>query len=482
MSLLLDALKKAADDKQKASQNGASQKQAPQKETSKAEVITAEPASSGLKAEAAASEKAKTLTEELTLQETNDTPDATAAPGEDTTVLSLDDIEPEHGSHLAASDLKTDRLNTSSVETEGLTLESNAANTSGQQNSIENGPEYSDSGAGRFTVSDEALSMLIHKTNRDVKRGRRILIFSVLIISLAITVSGGLFYYMDMQAEIAALERKHRVAMQAMRSKTSREKIPDNSEIIRNLVSESTLDKKVQYAKQHNASEKNPGQVQDKVNVKAENNSGNTKTATPALSIQKTNKPDPVGEKLDAAWLAYESGQYDEATKLYKETLSFEKNNRDALLGLGAIAILEKNKTQAKNIYLALLELDPRDPIATAALASLHNDLSTLDSDKAYLLSMLEKNPGANHLNFALGNIYAQQNKWKSAQQYYFNAWQYNNENADYLFNLAVSMDQLSKQEQAINFYKESLLKSVNKQVSFSREAVEKRISELSEL
>ena len=94
---------------------------------------------------------------------------------------------------------------------------------------------------------------------------------------------------------------------------------------------------------------------------------------------------------------------------------------------------------------------------------------------------MLESNPKAAHLNFSLGNIYAQKGEWKAAQQSYFNAWQQDNENADYLFNLAVSMDQLSKQELAIKFYKNSLLKSDNKQVSFSREAVKKRISELSE-
>jgi len=43
-------------------------------------------------------------------------------------------------------------------------------------------------------------------------------------------------------------------------------------------------------------------------------------------------------------------------------------------------------------------------------------------------------------------------------------------------------MDQLGKQQQAVDFYKDSLNKSKNKQVSFSREAVQKRITELSEL
>jgi tetratricopeptide (TPR) repeat protein len=95
---------------------------------------------------------------------------------------------------------------------------------------------------------------------------------------------------------------------------------------------------------------------------------------------------------------------------------------------------------------------------------------------------MLRRNPDDAHLNFALGNVFAQQGKWKPAQQSYFNAWQRDNGNADYLFNLAVSMDQLGKQKQAVEFYQDCLTKSANKQVAFSREAVRKRITELSRL
>ena len=108
-------------------------------------------------------------------------------------------------------------------------------------------------------------------------------------------------------------------------------------------------------------------------------------------------------------------------------------------------------------------------------------DKTSIESGEEYLLTMLESNPKAAHLNFSLGNIYAQKGEWKAAQQSYFNAWQQDSENADYLFNLAVSMDQLSKQEQALKFYKDSLLKSNNKQVGFSREAVRQRIKTLSE-
>ena len=131
---------------------------------------------------------------------------------------------------------------------------------------------------------------------------------------------------------------------------------------------------------------------------------------------------------------------------------------------------------------MSLLEQDPRDPIAIAAIASLQSNGVSLQEDEKFLQNMLLKNPDAAHLNFALGNVYAQQEKWKSAQQSYFKAWQQDIENADYIFNLAVSLDQLGKPEQAINLYRDSLSKSNNKQVSFSREDVQKRITELSGL
>jgi tetratricopeptide (TPR) repeat protein len=269
--------------------------------------------------------------------------------------------------------------------------------------------------------------------------------------------------------------------MQSMRSKTNNEKTPDKSEIIRNLVSDAELEEKVKYAKKHMADDRS--QVRAKPAVKpTKSNQVKIKSAVAELSIERTNKSDPVGEKLNDAWLAYEAADYTEAKQSYKDVLVLEKNNRDALLGLGAIAVIEKDRATARKVYLSLLDFDPRDPVATAAIASLHGDESSLVTDKNHLHSILKKNPDAPHLNFALGNVYAKLNKWTAAQQYYFNAWQHDNKNADYIFNLAVSMDQLNKQKQAIDFYKDSLVKASDKQVSFSREAVQKRIAELTRL
>ncbi len=422
MSLLLDALKKAADDKKKISQGA--------------------PAESSSDADAA----------------TNDVREATEE-------LTLDPLAPEN----IDADETTDEVEDLAIEPEREALQSAQNKNSGH------------TAANSYTVSDEALSMLIYKTNRDVKQSRRVVFVSVLLVSLVILISGGIYYYMDMQTKIAALERKHRIAMHSMELKTSREKTPDNSKIIRNLVGESGLDDKVEYAKKHLAEKKNFQQKKPRPAVAA-NDRKNARAAAPAVTFQKTNKADPVAENLEQAWQAYEAAQYSRAKKLYKDVLAIEKNNRDALLGLGAIAVIEKDNRAAKEAYIVLLKRDPRDPIAIAALASLRNNTVATETDEKYLLNMVQKNPDDAHLVFALGNAYAQQGKWKAAQQSYFEAWQRDNENADYVFNLAVSMDQLGKPEQAVKFYQSSLRKSVNKQVVFSREAVQKRINELSGL
>jgi len=436
MSLLLDALKKAADDKQKAAQDRPTEETLNPVETEKEPELTVQASDDGLQSIG--------QTEELTLD-----------------AIDTDTIEPVDETS------KTNGVEAAEESVEDGTLQL-------EQDNHPDSPEQKN-----YTVSDEALSMLIYKTNRDVKQGKRLVMISVMIFSLAILASGAAYYYMDMQSEIADLERKHKIAMQSMQSKTNREKAPVQSEIIRNLVSEADLEDKVQYAKkrmvekpaQQQSLQRSPAVASEKVR----NEAG-------AVSFQKTNKTDPIAEKLGQAWQAYDDGRYSSAKNLYIEVLNSEENNRDALLGLGAIAVIEKDYVPARDIYMSLLEQDPRDPIAIAAIASLQTDGVSLQEDERFLANMLLKNPNAAHLNFALGNVYAQQEKWKSAQQYYFNAWQQDIENADYIFNLAVSLDQLGKPELAINLYRDSLSKSNNKQVSFSREDVQKRITELSGL
>lgn len=360
-------------------------------------------------------------------------------------------------------------------------------------------PAIRDSGSDR-TISDEALNMLIYNSNRDIRKQRIATVTSMIIISLLVLLSGGFYFYTDMQAEIASLERQHSTAMLAMQAKTSSEQAPKQSEIIRNLVSDKGLDEKVQFARDKMSAGTqltSTGKPENTTDAAASGNavsasrqvSENRKSATTAndddgqalLSIQKSRSIDPIENKLEQAWLAYDIGDRQTSRRLYSEVLSAEPQNRDALLGIGAISIVEGDQRSAIDAYIRLLELDPTDPIASAALSDLRTSDSNAGEVERYLVNMLQKNPESSPLNFATGNFYARRGQWQDAQKHYFIAWNNDADNADYLFNLAVSMDQLNKPEQALGFYRDSLVRAGDRQVSFSREAVRKRIAALSE-
>lgn len=463
MSLLLDALKKAADDKHKLSRGDYA--------GSKAGTRDMQSVNSSVR------DEIRTITEELGLdhvEQQGSSPEILSLhENEDLAELALD-IDGNHSS-TSAEIIESVAINRDAGQEkpEELNMDINV-NDNGSVKTADN---------KKFQISDDALLMLVDKTNRDVNKQKIIFVISLFITSLVILIAGGIYYYLDAQSEIAAIERKHQTAIQSMQSKTSKEKVPENREIIRTLVSDAKLDEKVKVARQHIANEKNSADKKHlQVKSKQSSKSKIAKAIGSDISIIKSSKVDPLSKKLDDAWLVYENGNYQEAKKLYMGVLKAESGNRDALLGLGAIAVVEQDSTSARNIYSILLKKNPDDPIAAAALANIYSEKSFHESGEEYLLSMLRKNPGAPDLNFSLANIYAQQNKWKSAQEYYFNAWKYDNNNADYTYNLAVSMDQLSKRQQALSFYRESLVKAANKQVSFSREAVEKRIQELSGL
>jgi len=499
MSLLLDALKKAADDKQKVSQRESTDEEAAASEvdavSSPASVTSDTPLSveipdnneteRSLTAEedAAVTHVTSDDGEELTLDEIDTDTEAadTSENNLEIPELSLDAMQPE-----TAGDIGRDERDVETVEVSSPDISVQDGSADESRASAESTSDTER--ASSYTITDDALSMLIYKTNANVRKNNRMLISGVLLMSMLVLVAGGFYYYLDMQAEIADLERKHQIAMQSMRSKTSGDKAPEKSEIIRNLVSDADLDEKVEYAKKHMPKSTASSGVLSPRRATPESAAKKASVASAriegagTLSIQRTNKTDPVGDTLESAWLAYEAGRYDEAKGLYSDVLLIEKKNRDARLGLAAIAVIEKDTQTARQLYRSLLRLDPRDPIATAAITSLRSDGSAVKQDENYLLSMIEKNPKDPHLNFALGNVYAQQGRWKLAQQQYFNAWQQDAENADYVFNLAVSMDQLSKPQQAVSFYRDSLKKANDKQVSFSREAVQKRIVELSGL
>jgi hypothetical protein len=184
---------------------------------------------------------------------------------------------------------------------------------------------------------------------------------------------------------------------------------------------------------------------------------------------------DPLVEQ---GYDAYQKGDLAGARDSYLRLLAREPNNRDALLGLAAIDARSGRFDAAESRYVRLLELDPRDAQAVAGLAAIRAPIDPVASESR-LKNLLASQPEASYLYFTLGNLYAQQSNWSEAQAAYFKAFAADPENADYAFNLAVSLDQLRQRKSALDYYQRALALADKRPGGFDRAQAQARVREL---
>ncbi len=190
----------------------------------------------------------------------------------------------------------------------------------------------------------------------------------------------------------------------------------------------------------------------------------------PTLSV------DPLVEQ---AYQAFQRNDLAAARESYQRALAREPTNRDALLGLAAIDVRNGQLSSAEARYLKLLEIDPRDSHAVASLITLRGQLDPVASESR-LKTLIATQPEAALLHFSLGNQYAQQSRWTEAQSAYFKAYSVDPENADYAFNLAVSLDQLHQGKLALEYYQRALALTDKRAASFAPAQARLRVQELS--
>ena len=193
--------------------------------------------------------------------------------------------------------------------------------------------------------------------------------------------------------------------------------------------------------------------------------------------IRKRTRPDHVAASLERAYRAFLSGDETSAANAYRDVLRHEPGNRDAHLGLAALAVRAGRRNEAGGHYAQVLESHPADAVALAALIAI--DESNPSQAGSRLKALLRSEPNAAHLHFELGNLYAAQRRWREARRSYSESYRLDRRNADYAYNLAVSLDHLSRARSALGLYREALLLSRSRAVSFETEAVLRRIHDL---
>lgn len=183
-------------------------------------------------------------------------------------------------------------------------------------------------------------------------------------------------------------------------------------------------------------------------------------------------------QTLNLAYESWQLGRPDEARRGYEQVLHGDPRNADALLGMAAIAASQGQFDLAHDYYLRVLEVDPTDATAQAALIGLRGPGDSAVSESR-LKTLLASQPEVPALHFALGNLYARRGHWSDAQQAYFQAYALAPDNADYIFNVAVSLDHLRQNKLAAQYYRMALAAAETGRGAFDRNAAAKRILEL---
>jgi len=198
---------------------------------------------------------------------------------------------------------------------------------------------------------------------------------------------------------------------------------------------------------------------------------------TPVASV--TRRAPEVNPKVAAGYAAYVAGDLAAARASYEDALRDEAANRDALLGLAALEVRAGRYESAEALYLRALQLDPRDADAQAGLIALRSGRSDPLVTESRVKSLIAAEPAAHALHFTLGNQLAAQNRWPEAEQEYFKAYTGEPENADFAYNLAVSLDHLHQRAQALRYYQRALELAEKRGAGFDAAAASSRAAAL---
>jgi Tfp pilus assembly protein PilF len=181
---------------------------------------------------------------------------------------------------------------------------------------------------------------------------------------------------------------------------------------------------------------------------------------------------------LNSAYDAYLANNIDAARNGYAAVLERDPANRDALLGLAGIAAREQHYADAETLYLRVLNHDPLDIYAQAGLIAIRSPANPVAAETR-LKTLIASKPDAAFLHYALGNLYAGQQRWNDAEQEHFRAFALDSDNADYCYNLAVALDHMRQSREALAHYQRALTLATATPASFDADRLRARIGEL---
>lgn len=182
---------------------------------------------------------------------------------------------------------------------------------------------------------------------------------------------------------------------------------------------------------------------------------GSVEESFTGIKIHKRRIPANRKISLRNARKAMLSGDLLGAAKNYGSVLKVTPTDIDALLGMAGVSAIKGQRDQEQLYYQKVLAQSPQNINARVGLLS-STDPSSLEVGSA-LQQLLRESPEQAFLHASLGDYHLKRGEWSAAQRAYFDAFSREPTNANYAYNLAVSLDQMGKPKLALQFYQKAV-------------------------
>lgn len=198
------------------------------------------------------------------------------------------------------------------------------------------------------------------------------------------------------------------------------------------------------------------------------------------LEIRHDAPEEAVDESVQAGYKAYQSGDLASARAAYLRALQTNPRERDALLGMAAIAARQGRPDEAERLYRKQLDYDPLDEVAKAGLTGISKGMGAREREAA-LRNLGDQPASSAQTAVQLGNLYASEKRWNEAQQQYFRALTLEPASPDHAFNLAISLEHLDQPRLALEYYQKAQTLAAQRKPGFDPAELKTRIEALSQ-
>ena len=174
-------------------------------------------------------------------------------------------------------------------------------------------------------------------------------------------------------------------------------------------------------------------------------------------------------------------GQYEVSIQLLKAVLAQEPENQYASFALATIYQKVGQARQAKKIYYELLKKDVDNK--EEVIFNLLNIIADESPREAIATTrrLILQNPQKDYLYNVAGQAYDKLGDYVNSEKMFDNAYDLNNKNIRYAYNLAVANDKLKNHQKAYDLYKKVVEKH-EKQSDIPLEMVKNRLEQLKQI